>query len=105
MPDTQPGHKAVMHLARVLEQRPHKDDHELSFATQCLADYREQLIEKHHVGATSADRENLFCLNGIISVVMGMHFPLGNAPWDEFEKTICWLRELVERTEGAPASA
>ena len=103
MPDMQPGHEAVMHLARVLEQRPHKDDHELSFATRCLAAFREQLIEAHRATTSARDRENLFCLNGIISIVMGMHFPLGNAPWDEFEKTICWLKELVERTEGLPA--
>ena len=105
MPDMHPGHKALKHLDRVLEQRPKKDDHELSFATQCLAQFREELIAAH--GAANAaprDRENLVCLNGIISVVMGMHFPLGNAPWDEFEKALGWLKELVGKLELASAA-
>lgn len=104
MPELQPGRKAIMHLDRVLEQRPKKDDHELSFATQCLAAFREDLVKAAHCDeAKPQDRECLSRLNAIISVVMGMHFPLGNAPWDEFEKALGWLKDLVDEVEPVAA--
>jgi len=104
MPDLQPGRKALSHLKRVLEQRPKKDDYELTFATQCLAEFREELIEADRAASgTAKEREHLSRLNAIISVVMGMHFPLGNAPWGEFEKCLSWMAELVDDIEGRPA--
>jgi hypothetical protein len=103
MLDTHPGQQALMHLERVLEQRPKKDDHALSFATQGLAAFREELIARQRDALpASDDRNRLVHLNGIISIVMAMHFPLGNAPWDEFEKAVGWLRALVSAVEDAP---
>ena len=95
-----PGHEALAHTKRVLEQRPHKDDDELTYATQCLARFREELIGiQRRDGATSRNGDCLSRLNAIISVVMAMHFPIGNPPWGEFENTQVWLRNLVEEIE------
>ncbi len=101
MPEPHPGRKSLRHLARVLEQKPSKDDHELSSLTQCLAEFREDLIRRNMVEAPShGKRECLMHLNAIVSVVMGMHFPIGNPPWEEFEKTQDWLKDLVASVEG-----
>ncbi len=101
MLELHPGRKAFFHCRRVLEQRPKKDDHELSFATQCLAAFREELILTQRAEQVRAcDKERLSRLNAIISVVMAMHFPLGNPPWGEFEKAMAWLGALVDEIEG-----
>ena len=101
MLEPHPGRKSLQHLARVLEQKPNKDDHELSSLTQCLAQFREELIQLNSSEAPSHEkRACLMHLNAIVSVVMGMHFPLGNPPWEEFEKTQGWLTDLVTRVEG-----
>ena len=34
----------------------------------------------------------------VISVVLGVHFPLGDIPWDELEKGRAWLADLVAET-------
>ena len=101
MPD--PGRKALVHLQRVLDQRPSKDDHELTAATQCLAAFRKELIaEAHGSMPTRPGNDCLSRLNAIISVVMAMHFPIGNPPWDEFEKIQGWLTDLVKEVETMP---
>lgn len=100
-----PGRAALRHVARILEQKPTKDDIALSSLTQCLAAFREELIVQTRSEAPSHEtRECLMHLNAIVSVVMGMHFPLGQPPWEEFEKTRGWLETLVGRVEG-PATA
>lgn len=101
-----PGRKALVHVRRILEQKPTKDDHELSFLTRCLAAFREEMIERNRATPPSAEaNECLMHLNAIVSVVMGMHFPLGQPPWEEFEKADAWLETLVERVEGFEAAA
>ena len=101
MPEPHPGRKALGHVARILEQKPRKDDHELSFLTQCLAEFREELIERNRSQAPSHEaRGCLMHLNAVVSVVMGMHFPLGQPPWEEFAKAQGWLETLVKRVEG-----
>ena len=100
MSEPHPGREALAHTGRVLEQRPHKDDHELTSATQYLAKFREELIAaRRSPGVTPKSRDYLSRLNAIISVVMAMHFPIGNPPWDEFEKVQVWLHDLVEKIE------
>ena len=100
MPKPHPGHDALCYVTRVLEQKPKKDDHALSFATRSLAAFREELIESQRCEtATDTDRERLARLNAIIAVVMGMHFPLGHPPWGEFEKARAWLKALVDEME------
>ena len=101
MPEPHPGRKALQHVARVLEQKPKKDDHELSRLTQCLAPFRAELIERSKGNpATHESRECLSHLNAVVGVVLAMHFPIGQPPWEEFEKAQGWLETLVERVEG-----
>src|SRR5690349_13550590 len=76
-----PGRKALAALDRVLSQRPRKDDHAFSRATMCLAAFRDALIDGHR--SQVCTRERLVHLNGVISVVLAGHFPLGDVPWDE----------------------
>ena len=105
MTDAGAGHRALAHVERVLEQRPKKDDHELSHATRCLAEFREELIRRSRAqGAVAGDYQRLARINAIVSVVMGMHFPIGNAPWGELEKAYGWLKDLVEETEHVGAA-
>ena len=100
MPEAHPGKKALQHIAEVLNGRPEKNDGALAMANRCLAAFREELIERvRHAHACDGDREKLGRLNAIISLVMGMHFPLGNPPWGEFEKAEVWLRDLVADIE------
>ena len=95
-----PGRQALQHFSRILEQKPTKDDHELSRATLCLSKFRKELIDiQAGAVASQQDRERLSHLNAIISVVMGMHFPLGAPPWDELAKADAWLKDLVEEIE------
>ena len=102
MPEPHPGRDALCFVSRVIEQQPKKDDHALSFATRSLAAFREELILSQRCEtATDADRERLARLNAIIAVVMGMHFPLGHPPWEEFKKARGWLEALVDEIEPA----
>jgi hypothetical protein len=91
-----PGTVALQALDEVLSQRPRKDDHRLSLATQCLCAFRNHIIEQHRrAGASREIRERLVLLNSVLSVVLGCHFPLGDVPWHELERARSWLRDLV----------
>ncbi|GJE41537.1 hypothetical protein [Methylobacterium soli] len=92
-----PGRRALAALDRVLAQRPQKDDHGFSQATQCLSAFRDELIGAHRRQACT--REQLVHLNGVISVVLAGHFPLGDVPWGELDKARDWLKALVEAVE------
>jgi hypothetical protein len=92
----EPGTVALRALDEVLAQRPRKDDHRLSLATQCLCAFRNHVIERHRQAAASREiREHLFRLNSVLSVVLGCHFPLGDVPWHELERARSWLHDLV----------
>ena len=104
MSEPHPGRKALQHFERVLEQQPKKDDHELSVLTRCLGALREELIALNRSASASAEtRECLAHMNAVVTVAMGMHFPLGPPPWGEFEKAKHWLQSVVERVEGLAA--
>ncbi len=99
-PPSCPGRESLKHAQRILEQKPHKDDHALSHLTRCLGEFRERLIQADRRGSHPEDRQRLSHLNAIISIVMAMHFPIGQAPWTEYEKACNWLEEIVRATEG-----
>jgi hypothetical protein len=87
-------------IDEVLAQKPRKDDRRLSEAMMCLTRLREELTRRHR-GAAAADphaRRQLDHLNAVISVVMGVHFPLGEIPWDDLEKGRGWLADLAAET-------
>ena len=99
MADT-PGHEALRHIDQVLARRPDKDDHALSAATVCLTRLRDGMIRAHRDGAgTPGSRERLAHVNGVISAVMGIHYPLGSVPWPELDKAREWLACIVRREE------
>lgn len=100
MPDKRPGHKALDHIEQALREKPRKDDHALSHATMCLAEFRDGLVaEWRENGISVAQRRQLMHVNAIITVVLGIHFPLGEIPWAELEKARDWLAEAVRMDE------
>jgi hypothetical protein len=95
-----PGRKALEHIDQVLAERPKKNDHVLSQATMCLSEFRDRLVSDLRLaGITPAQRKQLDHVNAVITVVLGIHFPLGEIPWTELEKARAWLAEVVEADE------
>ncbi len=97
------GTKALTEIGNVLGQRPHKDDHALSEAMQQLCLMRETWIADRDRSHDPADDQRLAQLNGVISVVIGAHFPLGETPWAELEKARGWLAALIYEPVGTSA--
>lgn len=95
------GREGLRKIDEALSKRPQKDGHALTEATGLLCIYREALIEASRSGDPQ-DRERLSHINAILSVVVGVHFPLGDAPWQELEKARGWLCDLLDK---APAGA
>ncbi len=77
-----PAQAALAALDAALARRPNKDGHDFAQAATCLAAFRDQLIAR---------------LNGIISVVVGAHFPLDKIPWPGMEAARHALAELAQR--------
>ena len=101
MASSTPGHKAVEHIDQVLAERPKKNDHVLSHATVCLSEFRDRLVAEWRSsgGITPAQRKQLDHVNAVITIVLGVHFPLGAVPWSDLEKARDWLAEAVETQE------
>ncbi|MXP65472.1 hypothetical protein E0493_19165 [Roseomonas sp. M0104] len=97
MSDEAAGRRALEALDKVLEKKPHKDDHALSAAMEGLCAWRDSIAAEHRRGgAAPKSRERLARINVVISVVVGSHFPLGDTPWEELQKARGWLSELLE---------
>ncbi|GJE12439.1 MULTISPECIES: hypothetical protein [Methylobacterium] len=96
-PGRESGHRALAALDIVLARKPERDDDRLSEATAELTKFRDAIIaEQRGGGVRSAnDRQHLAHLNAVLSVVLGVHFPLGETPWDELQKARDWLSDLV----------
>jgi hypothetical protein len=74
--------------------RPHKDDYVLSDTTQYVCEFRDRLIdEANNAGADGHSR--LERINAVLSVVLAMHFPLGETQWDELGQARGWLADLI----------
>lgn len=94
------GRAALRQIDAVLEKRPDKDDKALTEAMMSLVEMRDALIAGQvSPSAPSAARQRLDHLNAIISVVAGVHFPLGDPPWPELEKARDWLAALTARQD------
>jgi hypothetical protein len=96
-PGREAGRKALAALDTVLARKPERDDDTLTDATMELTKFRDAIIaEQRGGGIRSADeRQHLAHLNSVLSVVLGVHFPLGETPWDELRKARGWLADLV----------
>lgn len=86
---------ALAALDAALRQKPKKDGCDFSHATQCLVDLRRHLTDRLRAGDDVAAA--LGQVNGIISVVVGAHFPLGDIHWPSVERA----REALERLPAA----
>jgi hypothetical protein len=95
------GRDALGILDGVLRMRPQKDGRALGDAMGRLCLYRDALIEAARRGGPQ-DRARLGDCNGVLSVVAGVRFPLGEPPWEDLEKARGWLSALLD---GAPPRA
>jgi hypothetical protein len=88
---------ALAELDKVLSAKPHVDGPMLSVAVHELSLLRNMMATRQHkVGATTDTRRRLEHVNAVISVVLGVHFPLGSVPWAELEKARGWLAKLID---------
>lgn len=85
--------RALGAMNGVLASRPYKDDLALADATRSLCVWRDVLIEGPRT--SEADRDRLQRLNAVLSVVAGMHYPLGEVPWAPFEAAVKDLERLI----------
>jgi hypothetical protein len=96
-PGRDAGHRALAALDAVLARKPTRDDGALTKATMELTQFRDAIIAEQRAGGirTADERQHLAHLNSVLSVVLGVHFPLGETPWDELWKARSWLSDLV----------
>lgn len=83
------GADALGYLDQILAQQPKPDQTLFSHCTEKLACLRDGMISQR------ADSASLEHVNGVISVVMAGHFPLGAVPWEELRLARQWLVDLV----------
>ena len=103
MPQSNPGHQALAQIDVALRDRPSKNDDALSQATVQLARFRDGLIAmRRESGLSPHQQRQLAHVNAVITIVLGVHFPLGAVPWDELEKARGWLDEVVREDEPVP---
>lgn len=91
------GREGLGKIEEALSKRPKKDGRALAEAAGLLCAYRDALIAASRSGLAS-DRERLSHINAVVSVVAGVHYPLGDAPWEELEKVRGWLSDLLAGT-------
>jgi hypothetical protein len=92
---------ALAQLGKALAAQPRVDGHALSAAAHSLSRLRDSIaVRQREVGQTPDSRRRLKHVNAVISVVLGVHFPLGSVPWDELEKARGWLATLADEESG-----
>ena len=95
-PEPDPGRRALEAFDRVLGEKPDggatKRDREqlgrdFSETTRLMCGYRDLLIQaQRKAGVTPASQARLQEVNGVLSTVLGGHFPLGDIPWPQVER-------------------
>ncbi len=94
------GVRAVELIEAVVARRPEKDDAALAAAVEAICAYRQGLIGRRDAAAwTDSDERGLATLNGVLSLVLAVQFPLGNVRWHELEGARAALAELVRRAD------
>jgi len=88
------GERAVELLDKLLAERPEKVGPDFSEATRCITTYRDGMIGQFRAGVVS--RTELDGINGVLSVVLAGHFPLGAVPWDKIATAREKLAALVK---------
>ena len=95
-PEPDPGRRALECLDRVLAEKPVEGTtrterrdlgHDFSETTRLMCGYRDLLIRAQRAaGVTPASQARLQEVNGVLSTVLGGHFPLGDIPWRQVEQ-------------------
>ncbi len=92
------GSEALRAVEKLLAERPHKEGHDFSEATRKLTSYRDALIGRWRQTHAEQDRRNLERANGVLSAIVGGHFPSGPVPWSLIERARDDLADLVRST-------
>jgi hypothetical protein len=97
MDNAETARTALAELDTALAAKPRADGHALSAAAHNLALLRDSIaVRQRELGPTPDSRRRLEHVNAVISVVLGVHFPLGDVPWDELKKARGWLATLAD---------
>jgi hypothetical protein len=88
--------EALARIDRALEARPRTDGDALTEATRLLC------VRRQEWGAADGRSERLEKLNGVISVVLASHYPMGGTPWGQLEAARGWLAELAASEDQQP---
>jgi hypothetical protein len=89
---------ALTALDAALRQKPKKDGCDFSEATEHLVALRRRLTERLRGGEDVTTP--LGRVNGILSTVVGAHFPLGEVHWPSVERARDALAELLTEERG-----
>lgn len=74
-------------LDKLLEERPQRETHDMSEVTRNLTSFRDGVIQRIRAkGNPPASMERLARLNGVLSSLYGVHYPIGKPPWDLLRK-------------------
>ena len=95
--------KALHSFDQLLQDRPKRDGHDFSEATAWLSAYREELISEWRRTGNESDRKRLRRINGVLSVVVGGHYPLGEVPWDQIERARGDLAAAIGVPDAGPS--
>ncbi len=88
------GRHALTAFDEALSHAPHKDGVALSEASRCLSHLRDALIAcQREAGTTDESASCLETVNGVISLCLAAHFPLGEIPWGSIRQG----RDALER--------
>jgi hypothetical protein len=87
--------RALAEIDAVLAGRPHADSQRLAEAAKALSRLRDALAAGNRDKATPDGRGSLQQMNGIISVVLAVHFPLGPIPWPALEAARASLAHIA----------
>jgi hypothetical protein len=97
MDSAETARTALAELDKALAAKPTVDGHILSAAVSNLSALRDSIaMHQRKLGQTPNSRRRLEHVNAVISVVLGVHFPLGSVPWDELEKARDWLAKVAD---------
>ncbi len=91
MPDERIA-RALDALDQAIAAAPKRDGTAFSDAVIAVSAVRDEVAREGR--DTTQQRQRLTGLNGILSMILAGHFPLGTPPWDEISKARGWLAEI-----------
>ena len=84
--------RALAALDRAIAAAPERDGYAFSDAVIEVSAVRDEWARQGR--GTSEKRQRLTGLNGILSMILAGHFPLGTPPWNEIRKARGWLEDI-----------